>query len=444
MDVESCSNEFDVIVVGSGPAGATIARELSKRKKSVLILERGSNSLVKEGSLATAGILNTVSVSDNLVAARAFTTGGTTSLYFGVADFPPLDEFRALGIDLSRELEEAKGELPLAVVPDELLGAQSLRLRQSALELGYPWPKSHMLVDLAKCSTGYKSEAKWNARTWVEDAVGNGATLINRAKVRRVLFDGDQATGVEYEIPRAKNEVEVRQAYGAKVVLAAGGAASPVILKDSGMKSVVNSGFYCHPGFGLFGLIPGLKAKDSFTACMGPVLEDNIGIGDGNFPKAFYRMFMLGSKQWVRAFRHSSSIGIGVMIKEGLGGGLQENGRFRKEFTAEDTSKLKRGEEIARQILQNAGARDVYKAAPGASHVGGVLRINEHLDENLQTEYRDLYVCDGSVIPVSVKIAPTFTLICLGKYLANRLFPAAGNHMTGTRKSSSDMLAIAS
>ena len=414
-------NEFDAIVVGSGPAGATIARELSKQKKKVLILERGGNTVIKEGSPATAAILSTVSVSDNMFAPRAFTTGGTTSLYFAVADFPPLEPFQKLGVDLSDAVEDAKRDLPLAMPPDELLGAQSLRLRKSAQDLGYPWPKSSMMIDISKCATGYKAEAKWNARTWVKDAIDNGATLINRARVTRVLHEKGRAIGVEYEVRKSKKEVEVHQAYGTKVVLAAGGAASPIILKESGIKSVLNSGFYCHPGFGLFGLIPGLKARDSFVASMGPVLEDNIGIGDGNFPRAFYRMFMLGNKKWIRAFRHSSSIAIGVMVKEGLGGGLREDGRYYKTFTDEEHAKLKRGEEIARRILEHTGAKHVFKGAPAASHIGGTIRIKEHIDENLQTEYQNLHVCDGSVMPVDVRIAPTFTLISLGKYLSKRL-----------------------
>ena len=34
----------DVIVVGSGPGGATVAKELSQRNKKVLILEWGDNA----------------------------------------------------------------------------------------------------------------------------------------------------------------------------------------------------------------------------------------------------------------------------------------------------------------------------------------------------------------------------------------------------------------
>ena len=34
----------DYIIVGSGPGGATVAKELSQRKKKVLILEWGDNN----------------------------------------------------------------------------------------------------------------------------------------------------------------------------------------------------------------------------------------------------------------------------------------------------------------------------------------------------------------------------------------------------------------
>src|SRR5205814_5986078 len=128
------------------------------------------------------------------------------------------------------------------------------RLRESALNLGYDWKKATMLVDLAKCPSGYSYEAKWNARSYVRDALESGATLINRARVTNVLVEKQRAVGVEYRVDRGKKDFEVRRAFGSKIVLAAGGASSPVILRASGLKNVVNRGFYCHPGFGVFGL----------------------------------------------------------------------------------------------------------------------------------------------------------------------------------------------
>lgn len=421
MDKQPDNKEFDAIIVGSGPSGATIARELSIRKKSVLILERGGDAAPKEGFLATGSILNSVPVSDTLATMRALTTGGTTAVYFAVGDPPPLEIFLSLGIDLSSAFREAKRELPLAELPDELLGAQAIKVRNSALELGCPWKKKTMLVDLSKCASGYNHEAKWNARRYVLEAVAAGATLINRATVLKAIVDKKQAVGVEYKIQRGKKDLEVRRAFGAKVILSAGAAASPIILRNSGVRNVANRGFYCHPSFGVFGLVPGLKGGENFVASMGWEPEHGFTLGDANFARTFYRMYMLGDRRFIRAFFHSASIGVGVMFKEGLGGTLREDGRYYKELKKEDFGELEKGAEMARQIIRNAGGRHIIKSSVGAGQIGGVIRIKEHLDENLQTEYSNLYVCDGSVIPENVKVAPTLTLICLGKYLANQL-----------------------
>src|SRR5215510_7911699 len=96
LDKQFNNKEFDAIVVGSGPGGATVARELSKRKKRVLILERGGDAPPNGGFLSTGSILNSVPVGDGLATMRAFTTGGTTAVYFAVADFPPLETFLSL------------------------------------------------------------------------------------------------------------------------------------------------------------------------------------------------------------------------------------------------------------------------------------------------------------------------------------------------------------
>jgi GMC oxidoreductase/NAD(P)-binding Rossmann-like domain len=421
VDKQTNNKEFDAIVVGSGPGGATVARELSKRNKRVLILERGGNAQLKEGFLATGSIISSVPVGDNLATARAFTTGGTTAVYFAVADFPPLETFLSLGIDISGELEEAKRELPLAVLPDELLGPQAIRVRDSALDLGYGWKRKTMLVDLSKCASGYAYEAKWNARRYALEAVAEGATLINRAKVLKVLFEKKKAIGVEYKIQRGKKDFDVRQAFGSKIILSAGATASPIILRDSGIRNVANDGFYCLPSFLTLGMVPGLKAGGNFAASMGTELHDDIGLSDANCSVTLYRMLMLRHRRFIRAFFHSKSIGVGVGIYEGLGGRFQEDGRYYKQLTKEDLGKLEKGKHMARRIIQNAGGKHIFTTPLSAAHVSGVIRIKEHIDETLQTEYPNLYVCDGSVIPKSVIVSPALTLICLGKYLANHL-----------------------
>src|SRR5262245_29053881 len=185
--------EYDAIVIGSGTAGATIARELTRRKKKVLILERGGNTPLKEKLSTVAAIADQVKVGDGrLQTTRALTTGGTTSLYFGVAHDPRLDVFQGLGIDLSAELREVRRELPIAPLPDELITEQGRRLQDTAISLGHDWQKNDMLVDQSKCKAGYSYDAKWKARSFVDEALQNGASLVNRANVQQILVNNKQ------------------------------------------------------------------------------------------------------------------------------------------------------------------------------------------------------------------------------------------------------------
>lgn len=415
-------SEFDAIVVGSGPGGATVARELSKRGKRVLILERGGNAPIKDGMFAAASILSTVSVSDNLLMGRAFTTGGTTALYFAVCDPPPLETYRAFGIELAPHLEEAQRELPLAVMPDWLLRPHTIRLRETATSLGYDWGVSSMLVDQSKCASGYNYDARWTARDYVHEAIADGATLVNRARATKVLVDDGRAIGVEYRLQKSRKQSEVKRAYGAKIIVAAGGAATPVLLRNSGIKNVVDKGFYCHPNFMVCGSISGLEGGDGFGGTMGALIDGDIHVGDGNFSRTLHRMIMLSNRRFIRAFLHANTICMGVMVTERSGGRL-ENGRYYKQLTEADHQKLAKGEAAARHIIQKSGGKNLFKTPLSAAHLGGSIRIKDHVSETLETEYRNLHVCDGSLIPESgygVQ-TPTLVLICLGKYLGKHL-----------------------
>ena len=417
---QNAVKEYDAIIVGSGTCGATIARELSKNNKRVLMLERGGNRPLNESFFNILSIANTVPLGKNLMTLRALTTGGSTALYLAAADLPPLDTFRALGIDLTQELEDTLRELPIASLPDELISPQTLRLHEGAQQLGYNGEKKMMFIDQSKCRSGYSYEAKWKARTFVEEAIAYGATLVNRALVTKVLIENNQAVGVEYQVSKRKS-VKV---YGSKVVVAAGVAASPIILRDSRIEGIERNGFYIDPNCGLFGTIPGLKAKNNFMGCWSLKYDDDMQIGDLNATKSFYRLMMLTSGKPGRLFSFSSSIGIGVKVKDELGGELFKSNRYHKQLTKEDYSKLKKGEEIAEKILKSAGAKNIFRSSYGATNLGGTIDIRKYLDEKLQTEYENLFVCDGSILPENVRVSPNLTLICLAKYLANHLlFP---------------------
>lgn len=415
--------EFDAVIVGSGPGGATVARELTRLGKRVLILERGRDIEPRDGLIHMARVASMVGVGDRLGVARAMTTGGTTALYFGVAEYPPLAPFLAVGIDLAEALAEARSELKLVEpLSDHLLGKQVLKVAESAKALGIPWMKTEaMLIDESKCKNGFSYSAIWRAKSYVDEAVRDGATLINRARVTKVLVEAGRAIGVEYELQIGRRS-EIRQAYGTRIVIAAGAMVTPKILQASGVANIGNRGFYCDPGFMLTGSVDGLKGGEVIPGCMGTNSEeDGILVGDGCLSRSMYFGYMLGTRNFMKLFGHRKHIGVGVMVRDGLGGEFRADGSLYKDFTHEERQKMEKGGELAQRIMLNAGAKNIIRSDVSGAHVGGLMRIGEHLDASLQTEIANLHACDCSVLPESVRGAPVFTLVCVGKYLAKRL-----------------------
>ena len=95
----------DVIVVGSGPGGATVARELSRRGKKVLILEWGPGGpdrgtpaqYVAQQLIPGKSLLLT----DNLLGmVRGITTGGSSLFYYATAFPVPFEMLSSFGVDI--------------------------------------------------------------------------------------------------------------------------------------------------------------------------------------------------------------------------------------------------------------------------------------------------------------------------------------------------------
>ena len=98
--------EFDTIVVGSGPGGGTVAREMSRRGHRVLILERGPNrpisgtarQMVRELMIPGKSLLITPRL---LAMVRGLTAGGSSGsgrwgLHFALGRFDPFRDLVAI------------------------------------------------------------------------------------------------------------------------------------------------------------------------------------------------------------------------------------------------------------------------------------------------------------------------------------------------------------
>jgi len=420
---------FDVIVVGSGPGGATVARDLSRRGKKVLILEWGPGGPIR-GNLAQyvrelmvpgKSLLLTNQL---LGLVRGITTGGSSVFYYGTCFPVPLEMLASYGVDLAGDVEEVRRELPVGRLKDEMMTPMASRLMDSARRLGFDWQRLEKFLYQEKWKPEYRfgyygdpNGVKWSARMHADDAVAHGAVLRNGAKATRVLVENDTATGVEYV-----TKGETRVASAPVVVVSAGGIGSPLILRASGIREA-GYDFFFDPLITVCGTIKDVALRNNEIPMSAGVLMKDEGyvMTDMAIPPSNHLVF---TAQVLRldklfAFRHTARIM--VKAKDALGGRLTDRGGVRKKLTGADLDKLMHGYANARRILREAGATGIYKTGYLAAHPGGTVKIGQLVDADLQTHYRNLYVCDCSVIPEAWGLPPVLTVVALGKRLARHL-----------------------
>lgn len=420
--------KFDAIVIGSGPGGATVSRELSKQGAKVLILERGSNADIKGTMSQTLAIglvpnRNLYVTPDWLMLIRATIVGGSSILAYATAFEPPYAMFDRYGIDLRREVEESKRELPLAPLSEALTGPAARRILQAARAMGLNWERLPKMVyqdkcrpDCDKCTMGCPYGAKWNARAYVSEACARGATLLTNARVTRLSSSDGRIDAVEFTRRGSKSVISAPL-----IVLAAGGIGTPLILRASG---VMNAGrdFFFDPIVVVHGTVEDLRGGREFPMAAGfhdP--EEGYVLADLAWPRWLYALFTAEVLRFDRLAAHASTLPIMVKIRDDLGGHLAPGGGVRKALGDADRTRLIRGAALARRILEQAGARHIFQTWYSAAHPGGTAKIGEVVDANLKTRYENLYICDCSVVPESWGLPPTLTLIALGRRLARHL-----------------------
>jgi choline dehydrogenase-like flavoprotein len=432
MRVSSPSrSSFDVIVVGTGPGGASVARELAARGAQVAMLEQGSAAPIK-GTLGQMAAMAAVPGKgafihrDASLLVRAITLGGTSTINFATAAPPPAAMFAAHGIDLEPALAELRAELPMAPLPDSLVGPMAARIMQAARTLGLDWRKLDKMIrpeacrrGCWRCVTGCPFGAKWTARDFVDEACRHGAVLHERARVERVLVEDGRAVGVQVQLGG-----ETRELRAGQVVLAAGGIGSPRLLRASRLLAGPRA-FFSDPVVAVMGTVDDLDENEPGGAEV-PMAAgaswhaDGISLADLTLPQAMYQAFALQAGRVDRLLAHRRTLSIMVKIRDGIGGRIGQRW-VDKTLQPADRDKFASGIATAREILAQAGARQVFASHHFAAHPGGSLRIGEQVDGSLQTATPGLYVCDASVIPEPWGLPPTLTLLALGKRLGKQL-----------------------
>jgi choline dehydrogenase-like flavoprotein len=427
--------EADVVIAGAGPGGCAIARELSEKRRKVILIEKGVYSKMFYGSLVAPlrymekfGFLFRTVQGDWIVQGKGF--GGGTLIYAGSAFVPDPAQWKQYGIDLTEYITEAKRDCWVNKAPDHLLGEGPKRLLHAAQEIGYPWEVIDKFVDLKKCRPncpmcpyGCPEGAKWTGMLFADEARKNGAILLPQVEVRDVIIEDGVARGV-----RAKGyngqEYEIN---GKIVVCAAGGIGTSRILKRSGFDDA-GSWFTGDPAIMVFGYFKegkgGMRDMLFSVGCH----DDEHGVTFANVsgPRLFWALQRLQEKPlspWNPILRWGKAIGVMIKISDELDGQIFLDGRISKPRTKRDVYRLEWGAAAAEKILIKAGC-DPYNIDHSGviiGHPAATVRVGKLVDSNLETSVKNLYCCDTSVIPDAFGVPPTLIIVALGKRLSRRL-----------------------
>lgn len=224
--------------------------------------------------------------------------------------------------------------------------------------------------------------------------------------------------GVEYQHQNQRHQV-----FAPRVVLAGGGIASPQLLRASGLMTS-DAAHFSDPVVAVMGHLPGLKAGAEVPMAGGMHWDlEGLMLADMSLPRPMYQAFAMQVGRFDRLWAHEQTLSVMVKIRDQIGGRIGSRW-VNKALQPDDKRRFRQGTELARAILAEAGARHIFQSWHFAAHPGGSVRIGEGVDHILQSQARNLFVCDASVIPGAWGLPPTLTLLCLGKRLADHLASA--------------------
>ncbi len=279
------SEEVDAVIVGSGPCGAVVAKELTDAGKRVVLLEEGPPFTPSEYELDGALSMARTMREGGLRATRgtvmptmqAIALGGGSLVNSAICNRAPdfvLDrwctDFELEHTTLS-DLDphyDAVGEfLGIAPTPENVQGERNLSFKRGCDALGYSSEPCLRNVrgcrGSGECFTGCRMRAKQSMDiSYIPAALRGGARVLTSVRVEEVRADGHRVLGVSGRVvapftgrPSHRFRVNARA-----VVLAAGCMATPVILQKSGnlanRSGQVGENLQFHPGVAIMGVFP--------------------------------------------------------------------------------------------------------------------------------------------------------------------------------------------
>ncbi len=474
------SERYEVVVVGSGAGGGVVAGELAERGRSVLLLEAGGHHTAEDfvrwetraahdlwwplrfafpaGEPGPGPVV--------LIGGRC--VGGSTTINTKVAlraSQRELDKWHAASglcnergepisrADLDPHYERVERYLGVRERTDWDRKRCVQTVKRGFDAVGAALEPVRMYTDencgqCGSCLQGCPTNSgKSTLNTYIQRNLLSGAlTLRPDSMVQRILIEdrgaGAEATGVEYVDATGEH----RQVQADVVVAAGGSLSTPLLLLRSEVPNrMIGRTLGLHPAQFVLGLFdepqdahmvaPITSHCSDFAAndAGGFVVEavtvqDPIGFATGlcdeNGP-------MWGQPLVDAARNYRRWVGLLNMSNDDNNAGvvLEPDGteRFFADFQPQELARIESAFAFSRQVLEAAGASRILWSSLATTHMQGSCRMgsdatNSVVDTHCQShEVRRLYVGDSSLIPRTLSVNPSLTIMALATRLAEHL-----------------------
>ncbi|MCC6334888.1 MAG: GMC family oxidoreductase [Myxococcales bacterium] len=393
--------EADVVIVGSGPAGAAVARECARSGATVVVLEEGHEAQPKD--FVESGLASMARLYRDLGTSLAFgpapipflqgrAVGGTSVVNGAINWRLPRDVYDgwvqrdgALAEALPYQALAAAEELVetrLGVAPTEaaVAGPKNLLLAKGAEALGLAHRPIRRnvrgCVGSGRCLQGCPHGAKLSVdRSFLLDAVAAGARVFSGVTVERVRVEGGRAVAaVGRAAGGGRVEVRARRA----VVLAASAIQTPMLLRASGLgRGPVGDGLMAHPGVSVTGRFT-QAVHNHLGATQGHEVtglrHEGIKVEALGFDVALVASRVPGvGRDLARNVERLSHFAVwGAALKaeaQGRVRGVGGRAWVRYALTPLDMKKARRATRVLADLFLAAGALEVYPGLPGAPEV---------------------------------------------------------------------------
>jgi long-chain-alcohol oxidase len=269
---------YDIVIVGSGAGGGTVAQELSplcKQGARIAVLEKGPRLRDEEFTgreLEMAAALyedggGFLTADGTMTLAFGCTYGGSTAVYTGTSMLPPeriIRDWNVPGLtheDLERRARKFMAENNVHLLEDGLINQNNRLFVEGCRKLGYDVRQFPVNVKGCRgsslCNLGCPNQAKQGTdRVQLPRAEANGVEVVTRCQVLNV-GEKTLTARVSAKPPGGKGDPSPWEPgdyrIGAKViVLSAGAVNTPALLLRSGMGGRLprlGHGFTAHPAF---------------------------------------------------------------------------------------------------------------------------------------------------------------------------------------------------